>query len=547
MASAEVTVGRYALHHEIASGGMAVVHIGRLLGPVGFARTVAIKRLHPHLARNPEFVAGFLDEARLAARIRHPNVVSTLDVVATDGELFVVMEYVPGDALARLLYAAREQRELVPLPVAASIMVDLLHGLHAAHEACDERGQPLGLVHRDVSPHNVLVGTDGAAHVIDFGIAKAAGRAQVTREGQLKGKLAYMAPEQLRGGGSAGARVDRRADVFGAAVVFWEMLTGQRLFDGEDEGEIYGKVLRAEVVKPSKVVGGDRDRADALVLRGLARSPDKRYPTARAMALAIEEALPLAPPSQVGQWAIRMGGEALAERARRIAEVEGTPEGGTASPPASGRGPEPASVATAPGGPARLDSMSLIATRPMSRPSARPRAGHERVAPVVESSQTDTSLVSSELERPPRSRRVYAAGAFAALALMVLAIGAGLAMQPRSLANGVVPSASAASPSIASVVGVGVSPSATAAPTSVTSGALPGAPPATSLATKSDDAVQPSALPLAPPVVRPRAGGVAAPPASPPRRPAAPNPACDPPYTVDANGYRKYKRECAAY
>src|SRR5580700_10113505 len=217
MTSAELTVGRYALHHEIASGGMATVHIGRLLGPVGFARTVAIKRLHAHMARNPEFVAMFLDEARLAARIRHPNVVSTLDVVATEGELFVVMEYVPGDSLARLLHAAREAGEPVPLPVAASIMVDVLHGLHAAHEASDERGQPLGLVHRDVSPHNVLVGTDGAAHVIDFGIAKAAGRAQVTREGQLKGKLAYMAPEQLKGG-TGGSKVDRRADVFGAAV-----------------------------------------------------------------------------------------------------------------------------------------------------------------------------------------------------------------------------------------------------------------------------------------------------------------------------------------
>src|SRR5580700_11191148 len=234
MTSAELTVGRYALHHEIASGGMATVHIGRLLGPVGFARTVAIKRLHPHLARNPEFVAMFLDEARLAARIRHPNVVSTLDVVATEGELFVVMEYVPGDSLARLLFAAKERSERVPLSVAASIMVDMLHGLHAAHEASDERGQPLNLVHRDVSPHNVLVGTDGAAHLIDFGVAKATGRAQVTREGQLKGKLAYMAPEQL-----GGSPVDRRADVFGASVVLWEMLTGQRLFDGADEGEIY--------------------------------------------------------------------------------------------------------------------------------------------------------------------------------------------------------------------------------------------------------------------------------------------------------------------
>src|SRR5580704_11648944 len=120
MSSAVLTVGRYALHHEIASGGMATVHIGRLLGPVGFARTVAIKRLHAHMARNPEFVAMFLDEARLAARIRHPNVVSTLDVVATEGELFVVMEYVPGESLARLLRAVRTANSMVPVPIAAT-------------------------------------------------------------------------------------------------------------------------------------------------------------------------------------------------------------------------------------------------------------------------------------------------------------------------------------------------------------------------------------------------------------------------------------------
>jgi hypothetical protein len=527
MSSAELTVGRYALHHEIASGGMAAVHIGRLLGPVGFARTVAIKRLHAHLARSPEFVAMFLDEARLAARIRHPNVVSTLDVVATEGELFVVMEYVPGDSLSRLLHEARERREEVPLAVAASIMVDVLHGLHAAHEACDERGQPLSMVHRDMSPHNVLVGTDGAAHVIDFGIAKATGRAQVTREGQLKGKLAYMAPEQLSGG-----KVDRRADVFGASVGFWEMLTGRRLFDGSDEGEIYAKVRRADVPRPGKVAGGDRGKADAIVLRGLARNPDKRYPTARAMALAIEETLPLAPPSQVGQWVERFGGDALAERARRIAEVEGIVEpGGTgglagsgapgvtdaAPPPASRPRPDAAAIATAPGGRRiAFDDLSLVATRPHVR------------APAIrepEPAHTDTSLVSSELAPPVRRTRRASVFGAAAVAAVVGVVGV-LAMQTRTPGQATEPPASASTP-VADL-------SATAAP--------PGAPaptPSQAVVSPPDDAVDPGALPLAPPTVRP---GRAAPA---PRR--APNPACDPPYTVDANGYRKYKRECATW
>src|SRR5437870_1182907 len=154
-------VGRYAIYNEIAAGGMATIHLGRLLGPVGFSRTVAIKRLHPQFAKDPEFVSMFLDEARLAARIRHPNVVPTLDVVATQGELFLVMEYVQGESLSRLGRVMRERKERILPRICASIMSGVLHGLHAAHEAHDERGEPLGIVHRDVSPHNVLVGGDG--------------------------------------------------------------------------------------------------------------------------------------------------------------------------------------------------------------------------------------------------------------------------------------------------------------------------------------------------------------------------------------------------
>src|SRR5258708_3975182 len=198
---------------------MATVHFGTLLGPVGFSRTVAIKRLHEQFAKDPEFVSMFLDEARVAARIRHPNVVQTLDVVATEGQIFLVMEYVQGESLSHLVRATRKRGKKIPPKIVATVLAGALHGLQAAHDAKDEHGAPLGIVHRDVSPHNVLVGVDGVSRVLDFGVAKAAGRLQSTRQGQLKGKVAYMAPEQVRG-----AAVDRQTDVYSAAVVLWETL-----------------------------------------------------------------------------------------------------------------------------------------------------------------------------------------------------------------------------------------------------------------------------------------------------------------------------------
>src|SRR5689334_6854534 len=206
--------GRYAIGVEIASGGMATIHLGRLIGPVGFSRTVAIKKLHPQLAKDPQFTTMFLDEARLAARIHHPNVVQTLDVVAQGGEVFLVMDYVAGESLAAIQRRTAARGEPIPMQIAVTVITDMLHGLHAAHEATNEHGEPLHIVHRDVSPHNILVGADGISRVLDFGIAKAIGRLHNTREGQIKGKLAYMAPELIRAG-----QVTRRTDIFVAAVV----------------------------------------------------------------------------------------------------------------------------------------------------------------------------------------------------------------------------------------------------------------------------------------------------------------------------------------
>jgi serine/threonine-protein kinase len=310
-------IGRYALYGKLASGGMATVHFGRLLGPAGFSRTVAIKRLHPQFAKDPEFVAMFLDEARLAARIQHPNVVATVDVVAMQEELFLVMDYIRGESFSRLMRASRKREIDVPLGVVASIIAGMLHGLHAAHEARDERGVPLSVVHRDVSPQNVLVGVDGIARVLDFGVAKAAARIQITRDGQMKGKLSYMAPEQLQG-----KVVDRRTDIFAAGIVLWEALTGRRLFDAEEASEVLRMIVSEEIPPPSAVVPSITRNVDDIVMKALSRDPDTRYETARQFAIALEEAAPLASPREVGEWVELVAGDTLLHREQAVAEIE---------------------------------------------------------------------------------------------------------------------------------------------------------------------------------------------------------------------------------
>jgi serine/threonine-protein kinase len=299
---------------EIAAGGMATVHFGRLLGAAGFSRTVAIKRLHPQFARDPDFVAMFVDEARLAARIRHPNVVPTLDVVATEGELFLVMDYVPGESLSRLQRGARGG--VIPARIISAIFCGALHGLHAAHEATDEHGAPLGIVHRDMSPQNILVGDDGVARVLDFGVAMAAGRAQVTGPGKVKGKLGYLAPEQIHG------HVTRQSDLFAVSAALWEALTGRRLFVGDDPRQVVAKILLGEITPPTKYAGHLPAGIDAVVMRGLERDPQRRYATAREMAGELESCLGMASSTQVGAWVDSVAHEALVRRATALSGIE---------------------------------------------------------------------------------------------------------------------------------------------------------------------------------------------------------------------------------
>ncbi len=309
--------GRYALFGEIASGGMATVHLARQIGAAGFARMVAVKRLHERYARDPEFVAMFLDEARLVARVRHPNVVQTVDVVAEDGELFLVMEYVHGESLLRLTGMANKKNAPLPVPVIAALIASTLHGLHAAHEACSETGEPLMIVHRDVSPHNILVGTDGVGRVLDFGVARASQRIQTTHEGQLKGKLSYMAPEQVTNG-----LVDRRTDVYAASVCLWEALTGTKLFQGGSEGAIVNQILLEPMRPPTNLNRAIPPELEIVLMRGLKRDPEQRFATAHEMALAIERATPLATQAEVGAIVAQLCARALSVRAQLISSVE---------------------------------------------------------------------------------------------------------------------------------------------------------------------------------------------------------------------------------
>ncbi|HMI88189.1 MAG TPA: serine/threonine-protein kinase [Polyangiaceae bacterium] len=310
-------VGRYALYDKIAAGGMATVHFGRLLGPIGFSRTVAIKRMLPQFVSDPGFVSMFVDEARLASRIRHPNVIPTLDVVAQENELFLVLDYVHGETLSQLIKTLHAEQKRIPPAYAAAIVCGMLHGLHAAHNVKNARGELLGLVHRDVSPQNVLVGTDGMARLLDFGVAKAAGRLQVTINGQVKGKLAYMAPEQVRGA------VTAQSDVYAAAAVLWEALTCERLFQNTTWTNVAQVILQRQVEPPSSVVSDLPPGLDAVVMRGLEKDPKKRFASAREMALAIEDCVQLAAMYEVGEWVERTAKTMLAERAQKLAEIEG--------------------------------------------------------------------------------------------------------------------------------------------------------------------------------------------------------------------------------
>ncbi|MDF3070239.1 MAG: serine/threonine protein kinase [Polyangiaceae bacterium] len=313
------TVGRYALFEQFAAGGMATVHFGRLDGAGGFSRVVAIKRLLPHLLENQEFTEMLLKEARLAARVRHPNVAATLDVVATKGDVLLVLDYVHGEALSTLCRTqAKEKKAQVPLSIATGIALDMLQGLAAIHDATDEKGRSLSLVHRDISPPNVLVGADGVARVLDFGIATALDHIEETAPERRKGKRGYMSPEQLRG-----ERLTQRSDVFSAGIVIWELLAMRRLFPADQEKEPGDAVLRGDYPRVTRYRPDLPAALDAIVMRALSLSPEARFPSMHELAEEFEAAAPArANARRISEWVLDLARDALAERTRMVARVE---------------------------------------------------------------------------------------------------------------------------------------------------------------------------------------------------------------------------------
>ena len=404
-------VGSYELSEAFASGATSTVHLARIPGS---ARVVAVKRLHPHLAaREGTLRARLVEEARIVGHIAHPNVVQMLETVETEREVFLVMEHVEGETLERLL-------ALAPCPPAIAIAIarDVLAGLHAAHHARDGSGAPLGLVHRDVSPKNVIVGTDGRAKLLDFGIAKVEGRARTTRDGHVRGTLAYMAPEQLEG-----EALGPRADVYAMGVVVWEALTGRFLVEADTDDAVARRILDHDFVAPSAYVPALPRALDAAVMRALARAPEMRFASALEMALALEESVAPASADTVGAWVESLAGARIRarydapalpshhERARTLPPASSPSSrwiaplavvvaiglvgvavlarGRASGPPATIRAPEPTATAVAATAPTPPEPPSASASAPASAPTTTALAAADRER--VERSPSATS------------------------------------------------------------------------------------------------------------------------------------------------------------
>ncbi len=278
--------GDYQLIKKLASGGMASIFLARQKGLEGFEKLLVVKRILPHLAENEEFIKMFLDEARIAARLNHPSIVQIFNLGAQGDSYFIAMEYIHGEDVRRTWKRADAAGKPIPVPLVCRIIMEAASGLDYAHKKADASGKPLGIVHRDISPQNILVTFEGGVKVVDFGIAKAADQATVTKSGVLKGKYSYMSPEQ-----AAGQKIDRRSDIFALGIVMYELLTGTRLFKRGNDIQTLNAVSDCVVAAPSEVNARVPKDLDRVVLKALAKNPDDRYPDAEGLRAGLEEFL----------------------------------------------------------------------------------------------------------------------------------------------------------------------------------------------------------------------------------------------------------------
>jgi hypothetical protein len=483
-------IGRYTVDSPFAAGGMASVHLGRAKGPLGFSRTVAVKRLLPELASDPNVTARFVDEARLASRIRHVNVVPTLDVVAEQDDLLLVMEYVAGLSLSAVLgqpgvALGTADAPRIPLPIVSAIMTDVLEGLHAAHTATTEAGERLSLVHRDVSPQNVLVGSDGIARVIDFGIATASEQLHRTNDESVRGKIGYMAPEQLRGD-----NVTFSADVYGASVMLWELLAHRRLATNNVE-EFIERVHLGDHDGPRKYSPAVPIALEEIVMQGLAASPARRFSSAHDMAVALQSACPRASALDVSAWLDGVAAGELRRRAEDVARFESMPEGRLSH--------------------ARPSTLGLVAYDPTVTITERLRAAEP------------ASTRERQPAAAPRPRRRSRLAAMAVVACAAAVIVALLLLRDRSTAR-----TSAAAAAESSGVASASASAVPAPPTSDDPVAPPAAVPAPARVAGAHHATK-SAAPT----------GAAAHPL-----PTTSTASCKVPFYFDADGTKHYRPEC---
>ncbi len=279
-----LSLGRYELVRRLAIGGMAELYLARVTGIDGFSKLLVLKRILPHLARESDFIRMFVREARIAATLHHANIVQVFDIGKVDETYFFTMEYVLGIDVRRLLLDAVEAKTPVPLEHAISIIIAVAAGLHYAHEQRGDDGKELGIVHRDVSPSNILVGFDGVTKILDFGIATITRDRNATRPGSIKGKVSYMSPEQ-----AGGEDLDRRADVFAIGILLYELTTNSYLFSGPSDLDVMRNVVEGRIKPPSFRVPGYPPELERIVMRALERNREARYPTAAQLQIELEQ------------------------------------------------------------------------------------------------------------------------------------------------------------------------------------------------------------------------------------------------------------------